>query len=79
MEWGQEPSRHNRLRPNVSVRSAELRGFAGDLGHLIWRFNVAVNRVIVVYREPVLDMQLIQERIAGAVMELCASACALSP
>jgi len=32
----------------------------------------------VVYREPVLDMQLIQERIAGAAMELFASTCALS-
>jgi hypothetical protein len=45
---------------------------------LIWRFNVAVNRALVVYREPVLDMQLIQERIAGAAMELFASTCALS-
>jgi hypothetical protein len=58
MECGQERSWHNRLRPNVSVRGAELRGFAGQLGHLIRRFNVAVNRVLVVYREPVLDMQL---------------------
>ena len=32
----------------------------------------------MVYREPVLDMQLIQERIAGAAMELFASTCALS-
>ena len=45
---------------------------------MIWRFNVAVNRALVVYREPVLDMQLIQERIAGAAMELFASTCALS-
>jgi len=64
--------------PNVPVQSAELRGFAGQLGRLIWRFNVAVNRALVVYREPVLDMQLIQERIAGAAMELFASTCALS-
>ena len=64
--------------PSVPVQSAELRGFAGDLGRLIWRFNVAVNRALVVYREPVLDMQLIQERIAGAAMELFASTCALS-
>ena len=63
--------------PSVPVRSAELRGFAGELGRLIWRFNVAVNRALVVYREPVLDMQLIQERIAGATMELFASTCAL--
>src|SRR5437773_9020222 len=64
--------------PNVAVQSAELRGFAGQLGRLIWRFNVAINRALVVYREPVLDMQLIQERIAGAAMELFASTCALS-
>jgi acyl-CoA dehydrogenase family member 9 len=64
--------------PSVPVQSAELRGFAGHLGRLIWRFNVAVNRALVVYREPVLDMQLIQERIAGAAMELFASTCALS-
>ena len=64
--------------PNVPVQSAELRGVAGQLGRLIWRFNVAVNRALVVYREPVLDMQLIQERIAGAAMELFASTCALS-
>src|SRR5881398_2610747 len=64
--------------PNVPVQSTELRGFAGQLGRLIWRFNVAVNRALVVYREPVLDMQLIQERIAGAAMELFASTCTLS-
>jgi alkylation response protein AidB-like acyl-CoA dehydrogenase len=64
--------------PAVPVRSAELRGFAGQLGRLIWRFNVAINRALVVYREPVLDMQLIQERIAGAAMELFASTCTLS-
>src|SRR5438132_8959370 len=64
--------------PGVPVRSPELRGFAGQLGRLIWRFNVAVNRALVVYREPVLDMQLLQERIAGAAMELFASTCTLS-
>src|SRR6267378_2310791 len=64
--------------PNVPVQSAELRGFAGQLGRLIWRFNVAVNRALVIYREPVLDMQLIPERSAGAAMELFASTCALS-
>ncbi|PYI88569.1 MAG: acyl-CoA dehydrogenase [Verrucomicrobia bacterium] len=64
--------------PGVPVRSSELRGFAGQLGRLIWRFNVAVNRALVVYREPVLDMQLLQERIAGAAMELFASTCTLS-
>src|SRR6266513_2593184 len=64
--------------PDVPVRSAELRGFAGQLGRLIWRFNFAVNRALITYREPILDMQLVQERIAGAAMDLFASTCVLS-
>jgi len=45
---------------------------------LIWRFNIAVNRALIAYREPILDLQLIQERIAGAAMDLFASTCVLS-
>jgi len=40
--------------------------------------NVAVNRALVTYREPILDMQLVQERIANAAMDLFASTCVLS-
>jgi len=64
--------------PEVPVRSAELRSFANQLGRLIWRFNIAVNRALIAYREPILDLQLIQERIAGAAMDLFASTCVLS-
>src|SRR5213080_3743473 len=64
--------------PEVPVRSAELRSFANQLGRLVWRFNFAVNRSLIVYREPILDMQLVQERIAGAAMDLFASTCVLS-
>ena len=64
--------------PDVPVRSAELRSFANQLGRLIWRFNIAVNRVLIAYREPILDLQLVQERIAGAAMDLFASTCVLS-
>jgi acyl-CoA dehydrogenase family protein 9 len=64
--------------PDVPVRSVELRSFANQLGRLIWRFNVAVNRALIVYREPILDMQLVQERIAGAAMDLFASTSVLS-
>src|SRR5438105_2333721 len=64
--------------PDVPVRSAELRSFANQLGRLIWRFNIAVNRALIAYREPILDLQLIQERIAGAAMDLFASTCVLS-
>jgi acyl-CoA dehydrogenase family member 9 len=64
--------------PEIPIKSAELRWFANQLGRLIWRFNVAVNRALITYREPILDMQLVQQRIANAAMELFASTCVLS-
>src|SRR5213594_1128688 len=64
--------------PDVPVRSEQLRANARQLGRLIWRFNLAVNRALITYREPILDMQLVQERIAGAAMDLFASTCVLS-
>jgi acyl-CoA dehydrogenase family protein 9 len=64
--------------PEVPVKSERLRAQAGQLGRLIWKFNLSVNRALITYREPILDMQLIQERIAGAAMEMFASACVLS-
>ncbi len=64
--------------PDIAVASAELGSFANQLGRLIWRFNLAVNRALIAYREPILDMQLVQERIAGAAMDLFASTCVLS-
>jgi alkylation response protein AidB-like acyl-CoA dehydrogenase len=64
--------------PEIAVRSAELRWFANQLSRLIWRFNVAVNRALITYREPILDMQLVQERITNAVMDLFAATCVLS-
>ena len=64
--------------PSVPVKSDHIRPYANQLGRLIWRFNVAVNRALVVYREPILDMQLIQERIANCAMEMFASTAVLS-
>jgi len=64
--------------PDVPVRSSELRAFVNQLGRLIWRFNFSVNKSLVLYRERILDMQLVQERIAGAAMDLFASTAVLS-
>ena len=64
--------------PSVPVKSESLRSQASQLGRLIWRFNLSVNRALITYREPVMDMQLVQERIAGAAMEMFASACVIS-
>jgi acyl-CoA dehydrogenase family protein 9 len=64
--------------PEVPVRHEQLRSYAGQLGRLVWRFNFAVNKSLITYREPVMDMQLVQERIAVAAMELFAVTCVLS-
>src|ERR1051325_10497549 len=64
--------------PDVPVRSSELKSFANQLGRLVWKFNLAVNKSLIRYREPILDMQLVQERIAGAAMDLFASTAVLS-
>jgi hypothetical protein len=64
--------------PDVPVRSSSLKSYANQLGRLVWRFNFAVNKALIAYREPVMDMQLIQERIAVAAMELFATTCVLS-
>jgi acyl-CoA dehydrogenase family protein 9 len=64
--------------PDVPVRSESLREHAREVGRLIRRFNFAVNRALITYREPILDMQLVQEKIANAAMDLFASTCVLS-
>jgi alkylation response protein AidB-like acyl-CoA dehydrogenase len=66
------------LVPDVPVQSDQLRAHARQLGRLIRHFNFAVNRALITYREPILDMQLVQERIANAAMDLFASTCVLS-
>jgi acyl-CoA dehydrogenase family member 9 len=64
--------------PGIPVQSAALRSHAGQLSRLIWRFSISVNRSLITYREPILDMQLVQERIANSAMDLFASTCVLS-
>ena len=41
--------------PDVPVQSEQLRSPARQLGRLIWRFNFAVNRALIMYREPILE------------------------
>ena len=63
---------------SIPVQSDALRSYASQLGRLVWRFSIAVNRALITYREPILDMQLVQERIANIAMDLFASSCVLS-
>jgi acyl-CoA dehydrogenase family member 9 len=64
--------------PEVPVRNDRLKSYASQLSRLVWRFNFAVDKALIAYREPVMEMQLIQERIANAAMELFAVTCVLS-
>ncbi len=64
--------------PDVPVRNGELKSYASQLARLVWRFNFAVDKALILHREPVMEMQLIQERIAVAAMELFATTCTLS-
>jgi alkylation response protein AidB-like acyl-CoA dehydrogenase len=64
--------------PDVPAQSEQLRTHARQLGRLIRHFNFAVNRALITYREPILDMQLVQERIANTAMDLFAATCVLS-
>ncbi len=64
--------------PDVPVRSPRLQSHAQQLGQLIRRFNVEVDRTLIHYREDIFDRQYVQQRIAGAAVELFAGACVLS-
>jgi hypothetical protein len=64
--------------PEVPVRDPSLRPHADRLARLVRRLGVEVDRVLIRYREDVLDRQYDQQRIAAAATELYASACVLS-
>jgi alkylation response protein AidB-like acyl-CoA dehydrogenase len=64
--------------PDVPVRSASLRGPAHRLARRVRDFGMAVQRLLRTYREDVLQMQYLQERLADAACDLYASSCTLS-
>src|SRR5213083_1998507 len=39
--------------PEVPVRHDQLKRYAGQLARLVWRFNFAVDKTLIAYREPV--------------------------
>jgi acyl-CoA dehydrogenase family protein 9 len=64
--------------PDVPVRVVGLRRPARRLAFRVRDFGAAVQRLLMTYRENVLQMQYVQERIADAGCDLYASACTLS-
>jgi acyl-CoA dehydrogenase family member 9 len=64
--------------PEVPVQSHSLRTEAAHLGKRVRDFGLAVQWALRRFREGVLQMQYVQERIADAGCELYASSCTLS-
>src|SRR5262249_42403516 len=64
--------------PEVPVKSVTLRAAARRLGRRVRDFGMAVQRLLMHYREAILERQYLQERIADAACDLYASACTLS-
>jgi hypothetical protein len=70
--------RHWCTAPRIPVRSPDLKTDADELGWMVRDFHRDVERLLRRYRESVVDRQYLQERVAGAAMELYFSSCALS-
>ena len=64
--------------PRVPVASPELQPAAQALGRRVTRFAWAVERVLVRYREEILERQYVQERIADASIALVTASCTLA-
>jgi alkylation response protein AidB-like acyl-CoA dehydrogenase len=64
--------------PEVPVSSSGVKDEAHALGKRVRDFGLAVQNVLRIYREAVLERQYIQERIADAACDLYASSCTLS-
>jgi alkylation response protein AidB-like acyl-CoA dehydrogenase len=60
--------------PTVPFKGPHARTFARS----IRQFHVAVERALIQHREDILNRQYVQQRMAGAAVELFASACVLS-
>jgi alkylation response protein AidB-like acyl-CoA dehydrogenase len=64
--------------PEVPVGSSGLKAESRELGKRVRDFGLAVQNVLRVYREAVLERQYVQERLADAACDLYASSCTVS-
>lgn len=65
-------------RPEVPVVAPELRPHARALARRVKRFGWAVERLLMTYREALLEAQCLQERVADAAIALYSSSCVLA-
>jgi len=64
--------------PKVPVESAELRVEADMLSRRVSKFSWTIERLLVRYRESILDRQYVLERIADASIALTTASCTLA-
>ncbi|HNR32198.1 MAG TPA: acyl-CoA dehydrogenase family protein [Candidatus Hydrogenedentes bacterium] len=67
---GKDSMRKLLVTPTVPVRAPELQEEARQLGDRIRKFGLAVQRLIVHYKEAILDAQMELNRVADAAMAL---------
>jgi acyl-CoA dehydrogenase family protein 9 len=75
---GKDALRKYFVTPDVPVQSAQLKDQASQLGERVRNFGLAVQRLIVHYKEDVLDAQLELDRIANAAMAIYGATAVLS-
>ncbi len=78
MRFGMHMAKRILGKPRVPVQSADLQSEAGELGHAVRRFGIAVTRVIVRYREDVVERQMVCDRLATAAIALYTAAAVVS-
>lgn len=66
------------LTPKVPLRSAELQGEAAILGKHVRAFGSSVTRLLIKYREQIIEQQLQLDRIATSAMALYTASASLS-
>jgi alkylation response protein AidB-like acyl-CoA dehydrogenase len=76
--FGREHAARLVRRPEVPVATAALRPYADALARRVARFGWAVERVLVRYREEVLERQYVHERISDAAIALYSASCTLA-
>jgi hypothetical protein len=78
LAFGQEQLAARFQTPRVPVQSKDLQREARNLGRRTRDFGLAVQTLLRTFREDILQMQYLQERVSETACDLYASACTLS-
>lgn len=67
-----------RLSPSIQIKHGRLQPYAGMISRQIGKFAWAAQRMLIKYRESILDKQLVQGRIGDIATELFMASCVLA-